>query len=85
MSKYPLLLIDNLNFAPLPRREGVAVDSTATHPSNKGSAQNLITRPGGATLADFLVMFARQAMLAFANKPRNQTQGRRLQFGKEGI
>ena len=66
----------------MPRREGVAVDSTATHPSNKGSEQNLNTRTGGATLADFLVMLARQALPVFTRMSRNQTQGRRLQLNK---
>ena len=72
--------IDNLNFASMPRRESVAVDSTASL-SNKGSEQNLITE-GAATLADFVVMLAHQAMPAFTRKPRNQTQGRLLQLNK---
>ena len=84
MSRYPLLTIDNLNFALMPRREGVAVDSTATHPSNNGSKRNLITHPGGATLADFVVTLAHQAMPAFARKSQNQTQGRSLQSEEGG-
>ncbi len=37
---------------------------------------------GGATLADFVVMFARQAVPVFAHKSINQAQGRRLQLNK---
>ena len=66
----------------MPRREGVAVDSTAIHPSNKGSKRNLITRTGGATLADFVVTLARNGVHTFARASRNQTQGQRLQLIK---
>ena len=81
MPKHIFSQIDNLNCASMPRREGVAVDSTAIHPSNNGSEHNLITE-GGVTLADFLVTLAHQAMPAFARKSRNQTQGRSLQLIK---
>ena len=85
MSKYPFPQIDNVNFASMPRREGVAVDSTAIHPSNKGSEQNLITRTGDATLADFVVPLVRNTMYSFSRKPKNQTQGRGLQLVERGV
>ena len=73
--------IDNLNFDADARFESEGVDSTPRTKSKAG-AQNLITRPGGATLADFFVMLARQALPVFAHKPLNQTQGRGLQLNK---
>jgi len=83
MSVYPFLAIDNLNFAPDARYESAGVDSTP-RTNSKADGQNLITE-GAATLADFVVMLAHQAMPASARKPRNQTQGRLLQLKKEGI
>ena len=83
MSKYPFSTIDNRNFVSMPRREGVAVDSTANL-NNKGSEQNFITE-GGAALADFVVALTQNRVYTFAHAPRNQAQGRCLQLGKEGI
>lgn len=65
----------------MPRREGVAVDSTA-NPNNNGSEQNFITVNGGATLADFVVALTQNRVYTFAHAPRNQPQGRCLQLGR---
>ncbi len=83
MSEYPFSTIDNRNFVSLPRREGVAVDSTA-NTSNAVDEQNFITE-GGATLADFVVAIAHQAMPAFTRAPRNQTQGCRFQLERRAF
>lgn len=76
--------IDKQHFASNPRREGVAVDSTANS-SNAGFRQNLLTRTGGATLADFFVKLAQNGVHTFARLPRNQTQGRSLQLVKNSV
>lgn len=81
MSKHYFSKIDKQNFVSNPRSEGVAVDSTANQ-SDKGVEQNLLTHPGSATLADFVVALAQNGVHTFARKPRNQAQGRSLQLGK---
>lgn len=65
----------------MPRHEGVSMHRMVS-PSNNGSEQNSITRPGAATLADSVVAFARNTVYSFAHKPSNQTQGRPLQLNK---
>ena len=84
MSKYYFPQIDNLNFASMPRREGAGVYHTPSL-SNKGSEQNLITRTGGATLADFVVAILRRRVYAFSQASRNQLQGRSLQLVESSI
>ena len=82
MTKPIFSKIDKQNFVSNPRSEGVVVDSTTITPSDKGVEQNLLTRTGGATLADFFVKLAQNGVHTFARLPRTQTQGRGLQLEK---
>ena len=73
--------IDKCNFDVDVRFESAGVDSTPRTKS-KADAQNCLTHKGAATLADFVVSLARQVILGFTHKPRNQVQGHRLQLIK---